>query len=60
MRRNIEVYGSNGKHRQTYYWDDTEKRVKEVSINEKVDVITCCVCIGLLFVCMCFYMWSFS
>ena len=53
MRRNIEVYGSDGKHRQTYYWDDEEKRVKEVSINEKVDFITCCVCVGLLFVCMC-------
>ena len=58
MRRYIEVYGSDGKHRQTYYWDNEEKRM--VNVNEKVDFITCCVCVGLLFVCVCCWLWSFS
>ena len=48
------------RNKETYYYDEVEGRVKEVSINQRVDFITCCVCVGLLFVCMCCYMWSFS
>ena len=46
-------------NKETYYYDEVEGRVKEVSINQKVDFITCCVCIGISFVGCVVYMLMF-
>jgi hypothetical protein len=33
---------------------------QKMPIQEKVDIITCYVCVVLLFGCACMYLWSFS